>query len=148
MSLSRAAGARLDAAALWKYRHGAGDPDTFKTVRACSRQSRAPEVLRQVARPIVVSGTGWYLLVDKQTGEHIGGAHWADGRLTIYGPPWPGRRRAPNGAELEKPLAVKRPRSVWAALLALLGTELQADESPGDALSRLEKTERFQRLVK
>jgi len=104
-------------------------------------------MLRRVARPVTIHTTGWYLLCDKRTGIRIGAAHWSEGTLTIYGPLWPGRRRAPNGEarELEH---VARPRRIWAALLALLGETLQDDETPGDALFRVEKTERFQRLVK
>lgn len=145
--MSAAQEERLRAAATWQERYEANDLSVIRTDRPCSTQSRAPETLRRVARPVAIRGTGWYLLCDKLTGIRIGAAHWAEGTLTIYGPPWPGRRRAPNG-EAEDLEHVARPRRVWVALLALLGESLAADEAPGVALARVEKTEQFQRLVK
>lgn len=144
--MTRAQEERLQACGEWQAR-AACEPGVYATTRPCAQQNRAPAMLRTVARPVTIRNTGWYLLLDKVTGERIGSAYWTDGMLCIYGPPWPGRRRSANGLR-EKTYQVKRTRAAWARVIRALGGELRDDESPGEGLARVEKTEQFRGVVK
>jgi hypothetical protein len=116
------------------------------TTLPCAHLGDAPAKLRRVGVPAKIRGASVYRILDAY-GAEIGAARHEDGRLTIHGPAWPGRRRRRNGAP-SKRHTVTRDLAVWRRLLELLGAPLRRGETPGDALARLEKTERFQRLVK